>query len=142
MRVAYNLLVELASNLLWAVASVFLLTMTWLGVRRGAVKLSMFSAMTMALLLCFILLPVISMSDDLLEQRQAALPLSGQTWRLATEGVAAGLDQLVAVGVLLLLLFSFMQQEDAPTQDQWSIRPIAARLARSQRLRPPPPDAV
>jgi len=56
--------------------------------------------------------------------------------------VAAGLDQLVAVGVLLLLLFSFMQKEDAPTQDQWSIRPIAARLARSQRLRPPPSYAV
>jgi hypothetical protein len=130
--------VELASNLVWAIVALALLGMTYRGVRRGAVRLPMVSAMTLALLICFILLPVISVSDDLLEAQQAALPLSGQTWRMASEGVSAGLDKLLIVGLILLALLTFLIEGRAPYQDQWNIRPLAGRLARSQRLRPPP----
>ena len=112
--------------------------MTYRGVRRGTVRLPMVQAMTLALLICFILLPVISVSDDLLEARQAALPLSGQTWRMASEGVSVGLDKLLIVGLILLALLSFLIEGRAAYQDQWNIRPLAGRLARSQRLRPPP----
>jgi hypothetical protein len=98
----------------------------------------MVQAMTLALLICFILLPVISVSDDLLEAQQAALPLSGQTWRMASEGVSAGLDKLLIVGLILLALLTFLIEGRASYQDQWNIRPLAGRLARSQRLRPPP----
>jgi len=129
---------ELASNLIWAVVALTLLGMTYRGVRRGTVRISMASAMTLALLICFILLPAISMSDDLLEARQAALPLAGQTWRMASEGASAGLDGLLAVGLYLLLLMCFLIETRTSKQDQWDIRPLAGRLARSQRLRPPP----
>jgi hypothetical protein len=98
-------------------------------------------AITLALLIGFILLPVISISDDLLEQRQAALSLSSQTWRMATEGVSAGLDKLLAIGFILLLLMSFFVETPIAFRDQWDIRPLAERLARSQRLRPPPHSA-
>ena len=94
--------------------------------------------MTLALLICFILLPVISVSDDLLEAQQAALPLSGQTWRIASEGLSAGLDKLLLVGLILLAMLSFMLEAKLARPDQWDIRPLAGRLARSLRLRPPP----
>jgi hypothetical protein len=38
----------------------------------------------------------------------------------------------------LLALLSFLIEGRAAYQDQWNIRPLAGRLARSQRLRPPP----
>jgi hypothetical protein len=129
--------VEFASNLVWIVASLTLLSMTYRGVRRGTVQLSMTSAMTLAMLICFILLPAISISDDILQASQAALPTSSQTWRLASEGVSSGLDKLLMVGLSLLLMMSFLIETQAIYQDQWAVRPFAARLARSQRLRPP-----
>jgi hypothetical protein len=130
--------VELASNLVWAFAALCLLGMTYRGVRRGAIRLSMLSAMTMAALICLILLPAISISDDLLAARQAALPAAAQTWRMASEGVSSGLDKVLMVGLSLLLMMCFLVETPTIYQDQWAVRPLAARLARSQRLRPPP----
>jgi hypothetical protein len=130
--------VEFASNLVWVIVSLTLLGMTYRGVRRGSVKLSMASAMTLAVLICLVLLPAISISDDLLEARQAVLPLSSQTWRIASEGFSSGLDKVLMVGLLLLSLLSFAVETPISNQDQWDVRPLAGRLARSQRLRPPP----
>jgi hypothetical protein len=130
--------VELVLNLIWAIAALGLLGMVYRGVRCGEIRISMTSAMMLAMLICFILLPVISVSDDLLDARQAALPLSGQTWRIASEGISSGLDQLLAVALYLMLLMCFLIEVRTTDQDQWSVRPLAGRLVRSQRLRPPP----
>jgi hypothetical protein len=132
------IIVEFASNLVWVVAALSLLGMTYRGVRRGTVRLSMASAMTLAMLICLILLPAISISDDLLAARQAALPVSGQTWRMVSEAASSGLDKVLMVGLYLLLMMCFLIETRMTFQDQWAVRPLAARLARSQRLRPPP----
>ena len=130
--------VELASNLVWVVAALFLLVRTYAGVRRGTVRLSVAAAMMLALILCFILLPVISMSDDLLATRQAALPQSGQTWRMASEDASVGLDLLLAVAAYLLLLACLRIESRRSKEDVWDVRPLAGWLALCQRLRPPP----
>jgi hypothetical protein len=130
--------VELASNLVWAVVSVILLGMTYRGVRRGAIQLSMGSAFTLTLFVCFLLLPVISISDDLMAAKQGALPLAGQTWRMASEDASVGLDPVLTVAAFLLLLICFRPELCQDVKDRWNVRPIAARLARSHRLRPPP----
>lgn len=129
---------ELALNLVWAIAALSLLGMVYRSVRYGAKRISMGSAMVLTLLICFILLPAISVSDDLLDAQQAALPLSGQTWRIASEGISSGLDQLLAVALYLMLLMCFLVEARTTDQDQWSVRPLAGRLVQCQRLRPPP----
>ena len=129
---------ELALNLAWALAALSSLALIYRGVRGGSVRVSMTSAMMLAMLLCFILLPVISVSDDLLDAQQAALPLSGQTWRNASEGISSGLDQLLAVALFLMLLMCFLIEVRTTDQNQWSVRPLAGLLVRCQRLRPPP----
>lgn len=131
-----------ASNLVWAVLSTGLLWMTYRGVRRGVIRLSMASAMMVALAICLILLPVISMNDDLLELEQAALPMSGQTWRMASEAAQAGLNLMLAFAAYLLLLVTFQVEASRGVLDAPCVRPMAWRLARCQRLRPPPSVAV
>ena len=128
---------ELALNLAWVVALASLLAMVYRGVRKGRIALSMTSAILLAVVIGFILLPVISVSDDLLATRQAALPLSGQTWRLASEGSASGLE-LLALGLCLALLMSFLAEAQAAVEDRWIVRSLAAQLTGPQWLRPPP----
>jgi hypothetical protein len=98
----------------------------------------MTTAMTLAIVMCFILMPLISVSDDLLEAQQAALPASGQTWRMASEGASTGLDQLLMIGLYLLMLMCFRPEAPASQGDECGCHPISSRLVRSQRLRPPP----
>jgi hypothetical protein len=129
---------ELFSNLVWILISLTLLATAYFGVRRGTVKVSMAAAMTLAVVMCFILMPLISVSDDLLEARQAALPASGQTWRMASEGASAGLDDLLMIGLYLLMLMCFRTEAPASQRDQSQLHPLSGRLVRSQRLRPPP----
>lgn len=109
--------------------------------RRGSIALSLARAILLAVVIGFILLPVISATDDLLATRQAALPLSGQSWRLVSDGSANGLE-LMALGLCFALLMGFLTEAPAAVEDQWAVRPLAGRLARSQRLRPPPACAV
>jgi hypothetical protein len=129
---------ELFSNFVWIVISLALLATAYLGVRRGTVKVSMATAMTLAVVMCFILMPLISVTDDLLEARQAALPVSGQTWRMASEGASTGLDDLLMIGLYLLMLMCFRTEAPASQRDQCQLHPLSGRLVRSQRLRPPP----
>jgi hypothetical protein len=129
---------ELFSNLVWILISLALLAKAYFGVRRGTVKVSMTTAMTLAIVMCFILMPLISVSDDLLEAHQAALPVSGQTWRMVSEGASTGLDQLLMIGLYLLMLMCFRTEAPASQGDEFERRPISSRLVRSQRLRPPP----
>jgi hypothetical protein len=131
-------LVELALNLIWAIAALGLLGMVYRSVCRGTMRTSMATAMVLAGLVCLILLPVISVSDDLLDAQQAALPLCAQTWRIASEGISSGLQNLMAIGLYLMLLMCFLIEAQIPDQDQWSVRPLAGRLVQCQRLRPPP----
>ncbi|HEX3572720.1 MAG TPA: hypothetical protein VHU44_18020, partial [Acidobacteriaceae bacterium] len=101
-------------------------------------KVSMATAMTLAVVMCFILMPLISVSDDLLEARQAVLPISGQTWRMASEDASAGLDDLLMIALYLLMLMCFRTETPASQRDQCEAHPLTGRLVRSQRLRPPP----
>ena len=130
--------VELASNIVWFITSLLLLGITFRGVRVGRVKLPLPSAMMLTLVFCFILLPIISISDDLMEAQQAALPLSGQTWRIASEGLTAGLDKLVAVAFCFQPLVYAVLNVRVPRMEATDTRTLAERLTRSQRLRPPP----
>ena len=133
---------ELASNLVWLVAALVALATVVCGVRRDQVRIRTGAALLVVLLISFLLLPTISVSDDILEARQAALPLSGQTWHMAWEGASVGLELLSLVGVCLLLM------ADAEGQPEWSPalewvdpRHMVGWLTRSQRLRPPPAQA-
>src|SRR5437879_1334237 len=119
-------------------AALSLIGFTYRGVRAGSVRLSMLSAITLALLLCFILLPVISVSDDLLAVRQATLPESEQSWRLASHEAAVGLDLVLAVAAYLLLLLALRPETSHGYQERRVLRRMAELLTRSQRLRPPP----
>jgi hypothetical protein len=128
---------ELFSNLVWLLISLIVLATAYLGVRRGTVKVSMTTAMTLAIVMCFILMPLISVSDDLLEAQQAALPVSGQTWRIASESVSTGLDELLMIGLYLLMLMCYRTEAPALQSDECDCHPLSSRLVRSQRLRPP-----
>ena len=136
-HVVHNGNVELLLNIVWVVTSVILLGIAFQGVRRGRVKLPLASAIMLTVVLCFILLPIISISDDLLEA-QPALPLSGQTWRLASEGFTSGLNKQVSVESSFRLVVHGMLNMRVSHIVQTDTRTLAERLARSQRLRPPP----
>jgi hypothetical protein len=133
-----GILLEFVSNLVWLLAALSLLGFTYREVRAGSVRLSMASALMLAFVLCTILLPVISLSDDLLATRQAALPQSEKSWRLASHDAAAGVATLLAFAAYLMMLLASPPQ----TGEGWTracvLRPMAAILVRSQRLRPPP----
>jgi hypothetical protein len=129
--------VVLALNLVWAAVALTLLGVVYREVRRGGLQVSMASAMTLAVLICFIALPVISASDDLLDARQAGLPLSGQTWRMLSEGISAGVE-LPPIALYLILLLCSLTVAHTILQDRWSIRLLLERVVVSQRLRPPP----
>jgi hypothetical protein len=97
----------------------------------------MVSAMSLAVMICFIMLPVISISDDLLAGRQSALPYSAQTWKMASEGASAGMGYILLAGLYLLLLTGLLMEDRTILTTQWVMRPLAAQLVRAQRLRPP-----
>lgn len=132
---------ELASNLVWLLVTLSIVMVTLRGLRRGRVRLSRRSALLLAGLLCLILLPVISLTDDLLEARQAALPLSAQTWRMACEGGSLAPEMLPLLGACLLLMSCFSVEFPAGNEPDDHLLPLATWLMRSQRLRPPPVPA-
>ena len=132
---------ELASNLVWLVAACSLIVLTYRGVRAGSVQISLPSAILLALLLCFILLPVISVSDDLLAMRQATLPESEQSWHTASHDTAVNLEISLAVAAYLFLLSALRARTRRYLFESRVVQPMAARLVRLQRLRPPPSSA-
>lgn len=129
---------ELASNLTWLGVSLVLLGLTLWRVRRGTTRIPPAAAVMVTLLVCFLLLPVISVSDDLVEARQAALPLSAQTWHMASEGASVGLEAASIMGVCLLLLGCELGKVQVSEDGQSSGRLMDAWLTAAQRLRPPP----
>lgn len=110
-----------------------------MALRRDALRVSPGAAVVMTLLLSLVLLPAISLSDDVLAKQEAALPLSSQSWRLAVEGTSLVTEVLLAVALytVLLLCFSQLLGLAQPGKLNRAIRPVARWLARSQRLRPP-----
>lgn len=128
---------ELASNVAWAVTTLIVVVITLWAVRRGEVRVPAHSAFLLGLVVCFLLLPVISVSDDLLESRQDALPLSAQTWHLAWEGASVAVELLSIVSLFLLLFEDALGYSRRTTEGDWDIHPFSAWLTRSQRLRPP-----
>jgi hypothetical protein len=131
--------VELASNLVWIFLSALLLVTTAVCARRGTLRLTTGKTMILAVAVCFILLPVISFSDDLLEARQAAQPLSGQTWHLAREDAASAIELLSIFEICVFLLALAVARPTASFAQEWlEPRQVSAWLTRSQRLRPPP----
>ena len=129
---------EFASNLIWLIAALSLLGFTYREVRAGSVRISMASALMLASLLCIILLPVISISDDLLAARQAGLPEAEQVWRLASHDAGVGVDTLIAFAAYLLLLLALQPDCQERNRNARVLRSSAERLAHEQRLRPPP----
>ena len=129
---------ELASNLTWLGVSLFLLGLTLWRVRRGTTRIPPLAAVMVTLLVCFLLLPVISVSDDLVEARQAALPLSAQTWHMASEGASVGLEAVSILGACLLLLGCELGKVQVIEEGQSGSRLMDAWLTAVQRLRPPP----
>ena len=128
-------------NLVWAMLAVGLLATVYRGIARGRMKISMAKAMTIAVVICFISLPVLSASDDMLAASQAGLPLSGQTWRLISEDVAACLE-LPPIDLYLILLLCCVMAIQPLFQERRSLRLQADRVAISERLRPPPLAAL
>lgn len=129
--------VEAALNLVWGLVAVALMSVVYRGARRGGLGISIASAMTLGLLICFIVLPVISASDDLLAARQAGLPPAGQTWRMSAEGISAGVDLLPLAAMLLLLICCLMVAQML-CHERGHGGPLTGRETVSQRLRPPP----
>ena len=127
----------MALNLVWGMVALSLLGAIYRGARRGLLSVSAAPAMTVAVLICFILLPVISANDDMLDQQQAGLPLSGRTWCLASEDISTGVE-LSPIALYLFLLICSLGATRTLVQGRQPIRLLAERIAVSQRLRPPP----
>jgi len=66
--------VESILNLTWFVVSIAMVASVWVGVRSGKITAPMGRAMTATIMLVFILLPVISISDDLQVIRKITEP--------------------------------------------------------------------
>ena len=133
---------ELASNVAWLGVSLVLLGLTLWNMRHGRARIAPFAAVMVTLLVCFLLLPVISVSDDLMEARQAALPLSAQTWHLVSEGASVGLEGQSVAGACFLLLGCEVGNGQVVDDNSRSERPMEAWLTPAQRLRPPPASLV
>ena len=128
---------ELASNLTWLGVSLMLIGLTLWSVRRGIVRIAPVTAVMATLLVCFLLLPAISVSDDLMEARQAALPFSAQTWHMASEGSSVGLE-VALIGACLLWLGLTAGKGLLIDDCERGVRLMEAWLTPSQRHRPPP----
>ena len=89
--------------------------------------------------MCLVLLPAISMSDDLLARQQEALEPGAQTWRLSIEGSAMVADCLFAVAfsVAALLGTEYAREVRRPAGRERVTVTVARWLTRAQRLRPP-----
>jgi hypothetical protein len=134
--------VEVALNLAWVVVCTVVLTVTVRALRRNALQVPPAIALTAAFSLCLVLLPVISMTDDLLLARQNALPLAAQTWHMATEGASAGLEVAALLSDCLLALLCLLPMVVVSIRPVSSERRYSAWLTRAQRLRPPPAPAL
>jgi len=130
--------VELTLNLVWVSICLLVLGTAGSAVRRGKLPLPKRTAFTAALVICFLLLPAISMTDDLLAAHQADLPLAAQTWHMASEGAAVGLELASVLCTCWLAFLGATLALRATVETDWNARPQAAWLLRSQRLRPPP----
>src|SRR5215469_6154328 len=115
-----------------------LLGLTLWSVRRGIVRIAPVTAVMATLLVCFLLLPAISISDDLMEARQATLPLSAQTWHMASEGASVGLEVVSVIAACLLWLAFGVGKGLFLDDSERGVRSMEAWLTPSQRLRPPP----
>lgn len=123
---------------MWLGVSLVLVGLALWGVRREQVRTTPLGAVMVTLLVCFLLLPIISVSDDLMEARQAALPLSAQTWHMSSEDASVGLEAISVIGSLLLLLgFNAIKGQSVDSTERGG-RPMEAWLTPCQRLRPPP----
>lgn len=136
--VFYDYEVELASNLVWLATAIAVLSGTMWTLRRGRTTLTPMAAITLACVICLLLLPVISITDDLMEAHQAALPASSQTWRMASEDASVGLELVPVFCSFLLMLAMFLASTPIRREDDGHLVPIASWLMRSLRLRPPP----
>ena len=130
---------ELFSNLLWLSLCLCLFGAARVGLRRKTVLMEARSAMLLTGLLCLVLLPAISMIDDLLARQQEALEPGAQTWRLSMEGSALVADCLFAVAISVTALFGVSDTREAGKQTRPAhvTLTLARWLTRAQRLRPP-----
>jgi hypothetical protein len=134
--------VEFASNCVWVLVSIGLLAWTCHAWLRGSLRVGARTAFTLVALICLLLLPVISLSDDLLEARQATLPASAQTWHMASQDISSAVEILP----VLLAFLSIIQLIECAAfgLGRWNPgRNVATLwLTRSHPLRPPPAPAI
>ena len=134
---------ELLSNLVWLTVCLIVLGTTLSGIRRGSIKLPAVSALTAAAVLCLLLLPVISMTDDLIDDHPPALPFAAQAWHLASDAASVGLEAVSLLSACLSLLIWALRSKLLPIgANEPYTHPYAAWLTRAQRLRPPPAFAL
>jgi hypothetical protein len=135
-------LVEFASNCVWVLVSVGLLAWTWRAWRAKTLSVGGRTAFTLVALICLLLLPVISISDDLLEARQATLPASAQTWHMASQDISSAVEILPILIAFLSILH--LIECVAFSLGRWNPgRNVATLwLTRSHSLRPPPAPAI
>ncbi len=115
-----------------------LLAFVWRAAQRNALRVGRRAAMTQVAMACLLLLPVISVSDDLLMAKQATLPAAAQTYNLAHAGASTGLDLIpTALATLAFLQFPPMQREPLPKASEHA-QTYRGRTLRTRSLRAPP----
>ena len=128
---------EIASNLVWILVSIALLAWILRATQRGRLRVSARSAFVLVVLICLLLLPAISVTDNLLEARQAQLPASAQTWHIASQDISSAVEisslLLAFLLIALILTATFRLERWNPGRNV-----IAAWLTRTHSLRPPP----
>lgn len=103
------LTVEALLNLTWMLVAISIVAGIWAGVRSGKIDAPMGKAMTAAVLIAFVLLPVVSISDDIQMLHKLTEPEDGSFRRQHTDGgVELALLCLMVLCAALVLLSETM----------------------------------
>ena len=133
---------ELILNLVWLVASIFLVTAWIWSIREGYIEFE-WSTLIALILLIVILFPVISMTDDMVMMRA---PAEIEHIMRRSEAPLAPVAMLGLLGVLAALVLIAVSMAVTQLYSQIRSRVFAARLLdgfiRAFGVRPPPTAAL
>ena len=133
---------ELILNLVWLVASIFLVTAWIWSIRKGYIEFE-WSTLIALILLIVILFPVISMTDDMVMMRA---PAEIEHIMRRSEAPLAPVAMLGLLGVLAALVLIAVSMASPQFYSQIRSRVFGARLLdgfiRAFGVRPPPAAAL
>jgi hypothetical protein len=134
--------VELILNLVWLVASIFLVAAWIWSIRKGYIEFE-WATLIALILLIVILFPVISMTDDMVMMRA---PAEIEHIMRRSEAPLAPVAMLGLLGVLAALVLIIVSMAAPRFYSQIRSRVFAARLLdgfiRAFGVRPPPAAAL